>query len=108
MITIKQPELVVALEQAYLDLQAYKINFLKRIPHYKYCSDKSLDLLARNLRRKIYPAREVVALEGEEADTAYFIISGKMQVEQGGQPVAVLGPANCFGDWGVINRCVSY
>ena len=29
--------------------------------------------------------------------------SGKMQVEQAGVPVAVLGPSNLFGDWGVIN-----
>ena len=26
-----------------------------------------------------------------------------MQVEQAGVPVAVLGPSNLFGDWGVIN-----
>eukprot|EP01046_Picozoa_sp_COSAG06_P006373 COSAG06_NODE_299_length_18009_cov_6.715952_7_plen_904_part_00 len=102
-IVIKQPELLVVLEKAYQDLQGYKIDFLKRIPHYKYCSESSLKLLARNLRRQVCAPREMLANEGEAADKAYFIVSGKMQVEQGGKPVAVLGPGTCFGDWGVIN-----
>ena len=102
-IVIKQPELLVELEQAYQRLQEYKISFLKRIPHYKFCSESSLKLLARNLRRVICAPRQVMATEGELADRAFFIMSGKMQVEQGGNPVAVLGPESCFGDWGVIN-----
>ena len=102
-IVIKQPTMLVLLAQAYQELQDYKISFLKRIPHYKFCSDSSLQLLARNLRRMICAPRQVLAREGEPADSAFFIMAGKMQVEQGGKPVAVLGPESCFGDWGVIN-----
>lgn len=102
-IVIKQPDSLVLLEQAYQRLQEYKIAFLKRIPHYKYCSQESLKLLARNLRRVVCAPRQVLAEEGQLADNAFFIVSGKMQVEQGGKPVAVLGPETCFGDWGVIN-----
>lgn len=102
-IIIKQPTMLVLLAKAYQELQDYKISFLKRIPHYKFCSDSSLQLLARNLRRMICAPRQVLAREGEPADSAFFIMAGKMQVEQGGKPVAVLGPESCFGDWGVIN-----
>eukprot|EP01043_Picozoa_sp_COSAG02_P016249 COSAG02_NODE_711_length_18126_cov_43.786986_8_plen_616_part_00 len=102
-ITFKQPEILVILEQAYQQLQEYKIDFLKRIPHYKFCSGSNLRLLARNMRRVICAPRQVLASEGEPASSAFFIIAGKMQVEQGGRPVAVLGPESCFGDWGVIN-----
>ncbi len=102
-ISFKQPQVLITLEQAYNRLQDYKISFLKRIPHYKFCSGSSLRLLARNMRRIICAPRQVLASEGEPASSAYFIVAGKMQVEQGGKPVAVLGPESCFGDWGVIN-----
>ncbi len=33
----------------------------------------------------------------------YFGVSGKLQVSIGASAVSVLGPGNCFGDWGVLN-----
>eukprot|EP01045_Picozoa_sp_COSAG04_P010930 COSAG04_NODE_686_length_11156_cov_44.791806_11_plen_335_part_00 len=73
-IVIKQPPHITMLKETYSRLQEYKIAFLRRIPHYKYCSDESLELLARNLRRCICEPREVLAHEGEEASTCFFIM----------------------------------
>ena len=103
LISIKQPTDILVLEESYRQMQQHKIQFLKSIPHYKYCSDESLQRMACNMRRKYYRPKSVIAVEGTEASHVFFLVQGKLQVSQGGQAVAVLGVGATVGDWGVIS-----
>ena len=62
--SIKQPTDILVLQQSYVAMQEHKVNFLRSIPHYKYCSEDSLQKLACNMRRKFYRPKSVVVVEG--------------------------------------------
>ncbi len=52
-------------------------------------------------RRTFAPGTEIVR-QGDEADSAYFIVEGECEVSQNGGPIAELGPGATFGEAALV------
>ena len=59
---------------------------------------------SRILERRTLAAGHVIFREGEDAETAYLIQSGEVEIQQSGQAITVLGPSRVFGELALVNN----
>ncbi len=64
------------------------------------------DFLAENAEKKTFPEGRVIFEEGRQADCAYFITRGKVEIFKGppakNSVLAVLGPGEIFGEMALL------
>jgi len=53
--------------------------------------------------RRTYRAGAVIVSQGQEADSAYLIVDGQVEVSRNGGPIAELGPGETFGEAALVN-----
>ncbi len=53
--------------------------------------------------RRTYRAGSVIVAQGQEADSAYLIVDGQVEVSRNGGPIADLGPGETFGEAALVN-----
>ena len=53
--------------------------------------------------RKAFPAGAEIVRQGEEADTAYLIVEGTVEVRRNGGPIAELGAGETFGESALVS-----
>lgn len=54
------------------------------------------------IRERKFPAGSRLIAEGDPGDEIYFVEAGKIEVIQGGRPVAELGPGEVFGEMALL------
>ena len=77
---------------------------LASVPLLAGIPDKVRRRLADIGKRLRYTPEDAIVREGEGAIAFYIILSGSARVEQGGSPVAVLGPGDFFGELAIIEE----
>jgi CRP-like cAMP-binding protein len=81
---------------------------LREVGLFGALSDEILDHLARTLKIKRVPPGETIFREGESAREMYVVIEGEIEVLKKSRRgrdmrVAILGPADCFGEMSMID-----
>ncbi len=83
-----------------------EVDLLRSIPMFADLPANKLKLLVFASDRVRYSANETLFLQGDDADSAYVVISGEADVlvSTGGKPskVAVLGPNSFVGDMAIL------
>lgn len=80
---------------------------LERPPAVPLFSGLSPDSFASLIKRIDAWAAEpgaVIITEGEESDTVFVVVRGKVRVERGGVVVATMGPDSFFGEMALLTR----
>ncbi len=78
--------------------------FLARLPFFADFPPDALARLSLQLAPRLTAAGEVVVREGDPGDRFYVVLEGAAQVTRGGEPVATLGPGDCFGEVALLSR----
>jgi CRP-like cAMP-binding protein len=81
-----------------------KAEALKRLPLFKYCNYQELVKALNIIRVRTYQPQQVIVEEGSEGDDLFIVLSGKVLVLKGGQPLTTLGPGAHFGEMALIDR----
>lgn len=79
-----------------------RLRLLRGLPMFSGCSDKELlriDGLADEIE---VPAGEVLMTEGEIGTQAFIVVEGEASVTLRGQPLAMLGPGDAFGEMTLV------
>ena len=77
-------------------------DLLTGIPMFSPLAPASLEFLARRLVPRSAPAGTAIVSEGEPSDRFYLIVSGRVEVTQGGRALRVEGPGEFFGEIGLL------
>ncbi len=77
--------------------------FLKQIALFRALPDDALQALAEATEPANYRAGETVIDDGTIGDTLYFVVEGQVAVRKGSRTLAVLGPADYFGEMALID-----
>lgn len=73
-------------------------DILATVPAFANCSPKEVERVARFTLEERHAAGTVLIDEGGEGDEFYAIVEGHVEVLQGGDVVATLGPGQFFGE----------
>jgi hypothetical protein len=76
---------------------------LRALDLFEGLTTRQLAELARVVREIKVQAGTPIVSEGEFDDRMYFIVSGDVRIEKGGQPVAELGAKDFFGEMAVFD-----
>ncbi len=81
---------------------------LKLVPLFRDATPAALSALAQHARRRSYTAKQQILWRGEDGDTLFVIVSGKVKVHSATEAgtdviLAVLGQAEWFGEISVID-----
>jgi len=80
-----------------------RILVLQKISLFAHCSQEDFIKLARMVEESVYESGERICGIGEDGDTMYGIIEGKVQVHKGSEQLAALEVGQCFGEMAIID-----
>ncbi|MGG1639475.1 Npt1/Npt2 family nucleotide transporter [Paenibacillus sp. NRS-1760] len=80
-----------------------RILVLQKISLFAHCSQEDFIKLARMVEESVYEPGERICGIGEDGDTMYGIIEGKVQVHKGSEQLAALEVGQCFGEMAIID-----
>lgn len=69
---------------------------------FRHLSPSALTQLLRRFARRSFTTGDMVIKEGEPGDAFYLIETGQVKVERHGEPLAELGPGECFGELALL------
>src|SRR5689334_11618275 len=83
-------------------------SILKSVPLFSAFSDLQLNTLLNYVQHRSYPRNVFVIQAGEETDSLYVILSGKVKVlipDENGREVilSMMGPHDFFGEMGILD-----
>ena len=83
-------------------------SILKSVPLFSAFSDLQLNTLLNYVQHRSYPRNVYVLQAGEETDSLYVILSGKVKVlipDENGREVilSMMGPHDFFGEMGILD-----
>ncbi len=83
-------------------------SILKSVPLFSAFSETQLTTLLNYVQHKSYPRNVLVMQAGEETDSLYVILSGKVKVlipDENGREVilSMMGPHDFFGEMGILD-----
>lgn len=84
--------------------QDSSLSWLKSVPLFcALLSERDWKTLLAGMEERTYTSGEVVFRQGEPGDLLYVILSGKVQVDAAGVPLAELTAGQCFGEMAVLD-----
>ena len=75
-----------------------RISKLKKLYLFKNLSEKTLELLAKQLTKRKYEPRDVIVKEGDTADSFFLISKGRVKITMKGKELRDLDSGSCFGE----------
>lgn len=75
---------------------------LRRIDILASLGEKDLELLARNVRLRVYGKGEKVVRQGEEGSSLFIVLRGGLEVRLDGKQVGRLGAGEFFGEMSLL------
>ena len=73
-----------------------RISKLKKLYLFKNLSEKTLELLAKQLTKRKYEPRDVIVKEGDTADSFFLISKGRVKITMKGKELRDLDSGSCF------------
>ncbi len=77
---------------------ARRMELLARVPLFTGLTKRQLQALAKTCDTHRWPAGALIVAEGSYDQYCYVVVEGTVEVVRGGNPVAVLGPGEFFGE----------
>lgn len=77
---------------------------LAKVPLFRQCSTKFVEMLAEQVDRVVVQAGTDIMREGEYGDSMYILSRGQVEIIMNGQAVAVLSDGSVFGEMAAICR----
>ena len=82
---------------------------LSLVPLFAGLTERDIAALAEQTRKKLYPAKQQILWSGEEGETLYIIVSGRVKVhcatESGSElTLAIMGPGEFFGELSLLDH----
>lgn len=74
------------------------------VPLFSGLSPESFAALVKRIDAWAAEPGAVIISEGEESDTVFVVVRGKVRVERGGVTVATMGPDSFFGEMALLTR----
>ena len=76
----------------------HRLSNLKKLNLFKHLSEKTLEIIAKNMTKKRYTQNEVIVKEGTVGDSFYLISKGRVQVSMNEKVLRDLDSGSCFGE----------
>lgn len=76
---------------------------LAAVPLFSRLDAEDLKRLGKAVVPRTYRTGEQIVKEGEQAVAFYVIVSGKVQVNKGGEELATKGPGEAFGEMALLD-----
>jgi CRP-like cAMP-binding protein len=77
---------------------------LARVPLFAHCGPRDLDFVASRSDEVDVSAGRQLVRQGQPGDSFYVLLDGQADVEVDGQPRAMLGPGDFFGEISMLDR----
>jgi CRP/FNR family cyclic AMP-dependent transcriptional regulator len=82
---------------------AQRMQFLASVPLFTGLAKRQLQALARTCETHRWPAGALIVAEGSYDQNCYVVVEGTVDVVRGGNPVALLGPGEFFGEIALLD-----
>lgn len=79
-----------------------RIVLLRRVDLFEEMTTRQLGHLASVLQEQVQPAGSMIFSQGDAGDALFLIVSGKVEVLQGGKRLKVLHDADFFGELAIL------
>ena len=76
----------------------HRLSNLKKLNLFKHLSEKTLEIIAKNMTKKRYLQNEIIVREGTVGDSFYLISKGRVQVSVKDKVLRDLDSGSCFGE----------
>jgi CRP-like cAMP-binding protein len=80
-----------------------KVLFLKGVDLFKTIPAEELSHIAQITDEVEYSPEEMFIREGDQGDSMYLIVDGKVKVHAGDHKLAELGPSQCVGEMSILD-----
>ncbi len=80
-----------------------KVLFLKGVDLFKTIPGEELSYIAQITDEVEFAPTQTVVKEGDQGDTMYLIVEGKVKVHSGERVFAELGTSQCFGEMSILD-----
>jgi CRP/FNR family transcriptional regulator, cyclic AMP receptor protein len=81
-----------------------RLEALHTLSLFSHCSERQLEYVDSRTDQVSIPAGEVLIQEGRLNHTFFLLMDGAVQITRGGEPVAVRGPGDYFGEISMVDR----
>ena len=82
-------------------------NKLKKIPIFKYLSERLLSSISRTMTKEKFKPNDVIIEEGTRGSTFYLIKKGTVKIVKKGIFIREIGQGSCFGEMALLQDNVS-
>ncbi len=80
-----------------------KVLFLKEVSLFKNISSERLSRIATIAREVEFSRHDRIITEGDEGDSLFIIVEGKVKIVKGKDVIAELGPKDFFGEMAILD-----
>jgi CRP/FNR family transcriptional regulator, cyclic AMP receptor protein len=80
-----------------------KVLFLKGVDLFKTIPGEELSYIAQITDEVEFTPTQTIVNEGDQGDTMYLIVDGKVRVHRGDKLLAELGASQCFGEMSILD-----
>jgi hypothetical protein len=80
-----------------------RIDVIRRIPLFQHLTYREHNEVLAVAQTRVYPSGEVVFHEGEPGGDLFVLLAGRVSIEQGGSPIAVVAAGGHFGEMGLVD-----
>ncbi|WP_416672343.1 Crp/Fnr family transcriptional regulator [Egbenema bharatensis] len=80
-----------------------RLLFVRKVPVFAELRDDFLVRLASIMEELSFPSKHTIFTQGEEGQSLYILVSGRVRVHIGNQELAQLEQGTCFGEMAVFD-----
>lgn len=83
--------------------QLQRLLFVRQVPLFEELRDDFLIRLASVMEELDFPANHTIFHKGEEGESMYIVVSGRVKIHIGNRTIAEQGSGKCFGEMAVVD-----
>lgn len=80
-----------------------RVLFVRKVPIFAELRDDFLVRLAHIMEELHFPAKHTIFTQGEEGQSLYILVSGRVRVHLGNRELANLDQGACFGEMAILD-----
>lgn len=102
-IVVKVPDAEAGVDRLAREVNL-KMEVLHRMPLFRFLTYQELVRVLNITRVRSYQPGEEIVAQGAEGDELFIVLTGQVQVEANGAPIAALGQGQHFGEMALIDK----